>query len=60
MITIRQFDVMDKLSDSNEQIENIKNKSECREKNIGKNLIKRHNIVFVNHVSFGKYCIEVF
>jgi hypothetical protein len=32
MITLRQFDVMDKLSDSDEQIENVKDKVNAEEK----------------------------
>jgi hypothetical protein len=32
MITLRQFDVMDKLSDSDEQIENMKDKVNAEEK----------------------------
>lgn len=37
MITVSQFEVKDKLSDSNEQIENMKDESECRGKNLMKN-----------------------
>jgi len=40
MVTVSQFEVKDKLSDSNEQIENMKDKSECRGKILGTNFVK--------------------